>query len=97
MAQAAMQEIETSKSNIFARISKRRAQARSIARKGALAYVGLYVAGYEHVKPYFVKTDQWIDELAEKGEVVEFATQQFVKDTAGKAGNLMNFKKASPS
>lgn len=47
----------------------------TILRKGALAYVGLYVAAYDRVKPIVANTgekaEKLLGELVEKGEVIE--------------------------
>lgn len=47
----------------------------SVIRKGALAYVGLYVAAYDRVKPMLAttgdKAEKFFGELVEKGETVE--------------------------
>jgi len=46
-----------------------------MVRKGALAYVGLYVAAYDRVKPLIAETgdkaEKFFGELVEKGETVE--------------------------
>lgn len=54
------------------------AQTRNVTgviRKGALAYVGLYVAAYDRVKPMIAttgdKAEKFFGELVEKGETVE--------------------------
>ncbi|WP_017930990.1 hypothetical protein [Robiginitomaculum antarcticum] len=47
----------------------------TMLRKSALAYVGLYVAAYDRVKPIVANTgekaEKFFGELVEKGEIVE--------------------------
>lgn len=57
-------------------VNKARAEkAASFARKGALAYAGLYVAAYEAAKPVLAKTNTVFDEMVVKGEEIEAVAQ----------------------
>lgn len=57
-------------------VNKARAEkAVGFARKGALAYAGLYVAAYEYAKPALAKTNTIFDEMVVKGEAIEATAQ----------------------
>ena len=45
-------------------------------RKGWLAYLGLYGAAYERVKPFTTKYADVFEDLVEKGETVETTAQE---------------------
>lgn len=59
--------------------------AREIARKGALAYIGLYGAAYERAQLRWnqlrTSTDGLFDTLVEKGEVIETKAGEVFKTT----------------
>lgn len=61
------------------RAQLRAAQATTIARKGALAYVGLHVAAYDRVKPAFAAGEKFFGELVVKGEKIEAQAQTQVQ------------------
>lgn len=70
-----------------------------IARKGALAYVGLHVAAYDRVKPAFTglstKTDGLFNELVEKGEGIEAQAQSVAAVAASKVVTTFGKVRAS--
>ena len=69
--------VETTESRIV--------RARTIARKGALAYVGIYGAAYERAQMRFGQlknsTDGLFDQLVERGEVIEAKATETIKGT----------------
>ena len=64
------------------------AKARTFARKGALAYVGLYGAAYERAQKRWgqlkTSTDGLIDQLVERGEDIEAKATESFKGTRAK-------------
>lgn len=70
--------------NNVTRITK----ARGFARKGALAYVGLYGAAYERAQMRFAQvrtaTDGLFDQLVERGEDIEAKAGETFKGTRAK-------------
>ena len=62
--------------------------AREIARKGALAYVGLHVAAYERVKPVFGATEKVFGEMVVKGEAIEAQAQGAFSVATTKAAEM---------
>ncbi len=57
-------------------------------RKGWLAYLGLYGAAYERVKPLTTKAGETLEQLIAKGEVVETNAQEVAGDVRERATNL---------
>lgn len=55
-------------------------QAATIARKGALAYIGLYVSAYDRVKPAVAAGEKIFGELVVKGEKIEAKAQTQVQE-----------------
>jgi|GEM_PF-2783733 len=57
-------------------------------RKGWLAYLGLYGAAYERVKPLTAKAGETIEQLIAKGETVETNAQEAAEDARERAANF---------
>jgi len=65
----------------MAKTAQKQAKKTSFAlRKGFRAYVGLYSAAYDRIVPVVKTAGKNYDELAEKGEKLEVAAQNFAKD-----------------
>jgi len=54
-------------------------------RKGWLAYLGLYGAAYERVKPLTTKAGAALEDLIAKGETVETGAQEIATDVKTRA------------
>jgi hypothetical protein len=59
-----------------------------MARKGTLAYLGLYVSAYDAVKPLFAKTEGVFSDMVVKGEAIEASAQGVVSIAGVKAGEM---------
>ncbi|GJL95119.1 MAG: hypothetical protein DHS20C05_15240 [Hyphococcus sp.] len=67
---------------------------KEVLRKGWLAYLGLYGAAYERVKPYTAKANSTLEDLIAKGETVETNAQEVVGDVRERANSFYG-KRAS--
>jgi len=72
----------------FSAAQNRAEKATIFARKGALAYVGLYVAAYEAAKPIFGKTEKVFGEMVVKGEAIEAQAQGVFSTATSKAAEM---------
>ncbi|MEE9347664.1 MAG: hypothetical protein V3U82_05680 [Robiginitomaculum sp.] len=63
-------------------------KAAGMARKGTLAYLGLYVSAYDAVKPLFAKTEGVFADMVVKGEAIETQTRGVVAIAGVKAGEM---------
>ncbi len=61
---------------------------KEVLRKGWLAYLGLYGAAYERVKPLTNKAGETIEQLIVKGETVETNAQEVVGDVRERANSF---------
>ncbi len=57
-------------------------------RKGWLAYLGLYGAAYERVKPFTSKAGVALEDLIAKGETVENSAQEVAGDVRERATDI---------
>lgn len=61
---------------------------KEVLRKGWLAYLGLYGAAYERVKPLTTKAGDTLEQLIAKGETVETKTQEVAGDVRERANSF---------
>ncbi len=61
---------------------------KEVLRKGWLAYLGLYGAAYERVKPLTTKANETLEQLITKGEAVETNAQEVAGDVRERANSF---------